>query len=122
MRICSTQEMEGPVHKALRLLVALFAVLALGAAACGGDDGGDEEAADSTEESTTTTEATTTTTVDPEEEKAELSKLATDFFAAFSKADFDTTVALMENGESHRAKFVHCENLTSAFSGIEMKD
>ena len=111
--------MHQPPFRVARLLIAGLAVLSL-AAGCGGDDG--EEAADDTEETTSTTEATTTTTIDEAAEAEAASKVAVDFFAAFGKADFDTTVALIENGEAHRAQFLHCENLTSAFSGIEMKD
>jgi phosphonate transport system substrate-binding protein len=55
----------------LRKLLALFAVLAMIAAACGGDDAGDDTttttqaATTTTEATTTTTEATTTTTAEP---------------------------------------------------------
>ena len=50
----------------------------------------------------------------PADEEA-AGKVISDFFTAFGKAEFDTTVALMENGEDYRARFLHCENLTTAF-------
>ena len=110
--------------RAARLLVSGLAVVSL-AAACGGDDGGEEEAADTTaaaEETTTTEEATTTTeAVDAAAEEEAAGKVISDFFTAFGKAEFDTTVALMENGEEYRARFEHCENLTTAFSGVAIK-
>ena len=110
--------------RAARLFVAGLAVVSF-AAACGGDDG--EEASDDTTEQTsaddtTTSEATTTTSIDEAAEEEAAGKVITDFFAAFGKAEFDTTVALMENGEDYRARFEHCENLTSAFSGVALKE
>ena len=110
--------MHSRSFRAVRLLIAGLAVVSL-AAACGGDD---EDVTADEEETTTTTEATTTTTIDEAAESEAASKVAVDFFAAFGQADFDTTVALIENGEAHRAEFLHCENLTEAFSGIEMKE
>jgi hypothetical protein len=110
--------------RAARLLVAGLAVVSL-AAACGGDDG--EDAADDTtedtaaEETTTTEEATTTTSVDTAADEEAAGQVAVDFFKAFGEADFDTTIALMENGEEYREEFLHCENLTSAFSGVAIK-
>jgi ABC-type glycerol-3-phosphate transport system substrate-binding protein len=109
--------------RAARLLVAGLAVVSL-AAACGGDDGedaADDTTEDTSAETTTTTEATTTTSVDTAADEEAAGKVISDFFTAFGKAEFDTTVALMENGEDYRARFLHCENLTTAFSGVAVK-
>jgi hypothetical protein len=85
-------------HARTRRLAASLAVVALALAACGGDD-------DDAAETTTTTEATTTT-ID---------------IAAFAAQDDALAAWLMENGDVHQPKLVHCANLATAFTGIELK-
>jgi len=96
-----------------RLALAALAITLL-AAACGGDD--DDDAADTT----TTTEATTTT-VDKAADEAAAGQVAVDFFAAFHAQDTTKTEALLENGASHTAQILHCANLATAFTGIDLK-
>lgn len=99
----------------LRSLV-LVGVLAAFAVGCGGDDGddGDDEASD--EETATTEEETTTTTADLAAEEEAVTTLVTDFFAAVGRSEFDTAASLLENGESHRARFRHCDNVSQGVS------
>ena len=96
-----------------RIAIAALALTLL-AAACGGDD--DDDAAD-----TTTTTEETTTTVDAAAEEAAAGQVAVDFFAAFHEQDTAKTETLLENGPSHSAEILHCANLATAFTGIELK-
>jgi hypothetical protein len=96
----------------LALALALVSLVACG----GGDDDDDDGAA----EVTTTTEAETTTTVDSAADEAAAGQVAVDFFAAFAAQDADAAALLMENGEAHKPKILHCANLSTAFTGIEL--
>ena len=99
-----------------RLPQLAIALVLVSLVACGGGDD-DDDTADAT---TTTTEATTTT-VDTAAEEAAAGQVAVDFFAAFGAQDADLAASLMENGETHKPKILHCANLATAFSGIELQ-
>lgn len=100
-------------HRPMKVLRSLVLVGALAAFAVGCGDDGDDAAAD---EETTTTEEETTTTMDPAAEEEAVTTVVTDFFAAYGRSEFDTVASLLENGESHRAEFVHCENVSQGVS------
>lgn len=108
------------MHTHTRRLASLLIVAAVALTGCGGGDDDDDDAADTT---TTTAAETTTTTeaVDSAADEAAAGQVAVDFFAAFAAQDADLAASMMENGETHRAKILHCANLSTAFTGIELQ-
>ena len=88
-------------------------------AACGSDDG--DEGSEETDpvEETTTTEEPTTTTLDAAAEEEAVGAVLTEFFSLVGQGDFDGAALLFENGETHKAKLVHCADLVAGVT-IEM--
>lgn len=100
-------------RRRMKVLGSLVLVGALAAFAVGcGDDGSDE----GSDEETATTEEETTTTVDPAAEEEAVTTLMTDFFAAVGASEFDEATSLLENGESHQARLLHCDNVSKGVS------
>jgi hypothetical protein len=94
--------------KTLRALLLGLALVA--AAACGGDD----DTAD------TTTSESTTTTLSEADTKAAIETLTVDFFRLLGEQNVDDALALLENGEAHRAEMESCKEITKGAS-VEIK-
>jgi hypothetical protein len=93
-------------------------VVALALVACGGDD--DSETSAGEDDGTTTTTEATDTTLGAAESEAAINEATTEFFRLTGQGDFESAVALMENGQDYIDELEHCADLVEGAS-VEMK-